>query len=99
MKAVAPPAEKDEQGRILCEACKEPIHIDDIGGVGRAKSGKEVWFHNALPCILAISTILTEEHATEARRMGKELKNGTPTTTNEKLTEYKPNFKTGSYEF
>ena len=82
----------------LCAGCNE-LMGDDIGGVGKAKNGREVWFHSALACILAISTILTEEHATETRRMGKELKNGTPTTTNEKLTEYKPNFKTGSYEF
>lgn len=87
------------QKLVLCAGCEKPIHVDDLGGVGRGKNGQELWFHSALPCILAITPLLTEEHATETRRMGKELKNGQTATTNEKLTIYKPTGKGGSYEY
>lgn len=72
--------------RIKCGGCNKPILLNDLGGVGRAVNGAEVWFHNAITCILAVSAVTIPEHAQELTRIGKELKHGRPATS-KKLSE------------
>lgn len=45
---------KKVKKRVLCFACKKPIHIDELGGVMKLKKCKEVWFHNNIVCLIQI---------------------------------------------
>lgn len=89
----------DQKGRVLCGGCKEPILADDLGGVGKGKDGREVWFHSALPCILAVSDmgILDNRHESDLKAIGREIKHGRPAII-KTLTE-PPAGNPGSYEF
>lgn len=40
--------------RVLCFACKKPIHISKLGGVMKVKNGKETWFHNNIGCLVKL---------------------------------------------
>jgi hypothetical protein len=39
---------------VKCEFCKQTIHIDHWGGVYK-KNGREVWFCDKVPCLIAFN--------------------------------------------
>lgn len=52
--SVAPGLVDPKTRRVLCAACKNPIHINDLGGCRMGDDGEE-WFHRWLPCLLEIA--------------------------------------------
>lgn len=47
----------DLKKRVLCFACKKPIHIDELGGVIGLGKDKEAWFHNNFVCLVKLYLI------------------------------------------
>lgn len=65
------PAPKEKQKRVLCFACKKPIHIDELGGVKKIND-KEAWFHNKVTCLITVAgSYPTPNPAPEKRKKDK----------------------------
>ena len=51
---------KKTSKKILCYSCHQPIHIEHLAGITRAK-GKEAWFCDNIFCLLEFDKITNSE--------------------------------------
>ena len=63
-----PKKNKAAENRVLCHACKKPIHIDDLGLITGDKDGKQKWFHDNYVCLITYVEEKREEEKNSALR-------------------------------
>ena len=79
--------------RIKCHFCGKPIKIEHWGGVAN-EDGKEIWFHNWLPCLIQHS-----ELSTKKKKISSKLVDSTLTNVEEIFEEYSAGLVPGDEEF